>query len=114
MLFLLRAMISRRDESSATGETNSVRKDLDGDVFFLSNTKVIEGYGSAVVCSVGESSFYGKIMMSLQTKPDDTPLTVKLDTLAENIGRLGLSAAILILFVLVIKYFVLTPSMKMK
>lgn len=37
---------------------------------------------------------------------DETPLQIKLDELAENIGKLGLIAAILIFIILTLKYFI--------
>lgn len=63
----------RCDESSATGESDAVRKltweEIEanghkGDPFLISGSKVLEGYGRYLVIGVGPYSFYGKIMMS--------------------------------------------------
>ena len=92
------------DESSATGESDQMKKTtgyeawqdiIDGtatkklDPFILSGSKVNEGIGTFLVTSVGPNSTYGKIMMSLQTSNDPTPLQVKLGRLTNWIGGLG-------------------------
>ncbi|KAK5095937.1 plasma membrane calcium [Lithohypha guttulata] len=107
------------DESSATGESDQMKKTpaievwqaiQDGtatkkmDPFIISGSKVLEGVGTFVVTSVGVNSSFGKIMMSLQTANEDTPLQVKLGGLANWIGGLGSSAAILLFFILLFKF----------
>lgn len=92
------------DESSATGESDQMPKTAgdevwqqiqDGtvtaksDPFIISGSKVIEGVGSCLVTSVGVNSSFGKILLSLQTENDATPLQVKLARLADWIGGLG-------------------------
>ncbi|KAI8137844.1 PMCA-type calcium-translocating P-type ATPase [Fennellomyces sp. T-0311] len=95
------------DESSATGETDTMKKATDGDCFILSGSKVLEGVGRALVIAVGEHSFYGKTMMSMRgEEAEGTPLQIKLDVLAEQIAKLGFAAALAMLLTLVIKYFV--------
>ncbi|KAF9538947.1 hypothetical protein EC957_006007 [Mortierella hygrophila] len=76
------------------------------DPFIISGSKVIEGVGLYVVTGVGQNSFHGKTMMSLRTEVEDTPLQVKLNHLAERIAKLGSLAALLMLIVLMIRYFV--------
>ncbi|KAH0844206.1 Calcium-transporting ATPase 2 [Fonsecaea pedrosoi] len=107
------------DESSATGESDQMKKTpgeevwqriQDGtatnklDPFIISGSKVLEGVGTYLVTSVGVNSSYGKILMSLQTDNEPTPLQVKLGRLANWIGGLGSSAAGLLFFVLLIKF----------
>ena len=107
------------DESSATGESDQMKKTggdevwqriQDGtataklDPFIISGSKVLEGVGTFLVTSVGQNSSYGKILMSLQTTNDPTPLQVKLGGLANWIGGLGSAAAGLLFFVLLIKF----------
>lgn len=92
------------DESSATGESDQIKKTggeevwqqiVDGtatkklDPFIISGSKVLEGVGTYLVTSVGEHSSFGKIMLSLQTESEHTPLQVKLAGLADWIGGLG-------------------------
>lgn len=109
----------KTDESSATGESDQMKKTsglevhqriLDGtaskklDPFIISGSKVLEGVGTYLVTSVGQNSSYGKILMSLQSDSEDTPLQVKLGRLANWIGGLGSSAALLLLLVLTIRF----------
>lgn len=107
------------DESSATGESDQMKKTggqevwqqiLDStatsklDPFIISGSKVLEGVGTYLVTSVGVNSSYGKILMSLQTENEETPLQVKLGHLANWIGGLGSTAAGLLFFVLLIRF----------
>ncbi|KAF9114743.1 hypothetical protein BGX27_009967 [Mortierella sp. AM989] len=76
------------------------------DPFIISGSKVLEGVGLYVVTGVGPNSFHGKTMMSLRTEADETPLQSKLNGLAEQIAKLGGLAALLMLVILFIRYFV--------
>ncbi|PKK68030.1 PMCA-type calcium-translocating P-type ATPase [Rhizophagus irregularis] len=111
----------RCDESAASGESDAVRKmkyedclkelekeseSLKVDPFIISGSKVLEGVGTYIVTGVGVNSFFGKIMMSLRSEAEDTPLQEKLNDLAEKIAKLGGAAALLMFIVLLIKYFV--------
>ncbi|KAI1971670.1 plasma membrane calcium [Ophidiomyces ophidiicola] len=113
------------DESSATGESDQMKKTgalevwqrmENGtatkklDPFILSGSKVLEGVGTFLVTSVGPNSTYGKIMMSLQTSNDPTPLQVKLGHLANWIGGLGTAAALVLFFVLLIRFLAHLPT----
>lgn len=92
------------DESSATGESDQMKKTPGHEVwqqivagsasqkldpFLISGSNVLEGVGTYLVTSVGPYSTYGRIMISLQTPNDPTPLQVKLGKLANWIGYLG-------------------------
>ncbi|CAG8510265.1 12139_t:CDS:10 [Ambispora leptoticha] len=98
------------DESSATGESDALKKndlESDGDPFILSGSKVLEGVGRVVVIAVGPYSYFGKTMMALRGDENtETPLQMKLDILAEHIAKLGMSAALLMLITLGLKYFI--------
>ncbi|ORY08628.1 calcium-translocating P-type ATPase, partial [Neocallimastix californiae] len=94
------------DESAATGESDTIEKARDKDQFILSGSKVTEGVGSFLVTAVGVNSFHGKTMMSLRTENEDTPLQVKLNALAEKIAVIGTAAAVLMFFVLIVKYII--------
>ncbi|PGH11341.1 calcium-translocating P-type ATPase, PMCA-type [Helicocarpus griseus UAMH5409] len=113
------------DESSATGESDQMKKTpgqevwqrmINGtatkklDPFIISGSKVNEGVGTYLVTSVGPNSTYGKIMMSLQTSNDPTPLQVKLGRLANWIGGLGTAAAVTLFTVLLIRFLVQLPD----
>ena len=109
----------RCDESSATGESDIMRKTPADEVyhriennmslhkmdpFILSGGKVSEGVGTFLVTSVGVNSSYGKTLMSLQDEGQTTPLQSKLNILAEYIAKLGLAAGLLLFVVLFIKF----------
>ncbi|KAI9497916.1 PMCA-type calcium-translocating P-type ATPase [Zychaea mexicana] len=118
------------DESSATGESEAVKKhpagctcskdntannnidDDNSDSFILSGSKVLEGVGRVLVIAVGTNSYYGKTMMALRHDPntsqrqENTPLQLKLDVLAEQIAKFGIVASLTMLVTLTIKYYV--------
>ncbi|KAI9006437.1 PMCA-type calcium-translocating P-type ATPase [Hyaloraphidium curvatum] len=98
----------RTDESAATGESDQIRKNLDGDPFVLSGSNVTDGTGKFVVCCVGERSYSGTTMMALRTDTGQTPLEVKLDGLAEDIAKLGAIAAFTMFVSVSVKYVVTT------
>lgn len=94
----------RCDESSATGESDQMRKTAGDEVmkqiangvgsckldpFIISGGKVLEGVGTYLVTSVGVYSSYGKIMMDVREETEPTPLQVKLFGLAGAIAKLG-------------------------
>ncbi|KAG4424257.1 hypothetical protein IFR04_002661 [Cadophora malorum] len=121
------------DESSATGESDLLKKqsgaevfkviEAGGDVkkldpFILSGSKMAEGTGRFLVTAVGVNSTFGKTMMSLRQETDATPLQQKLNVLAEYIAKLGGAAALVLFVVLFIKFLAqlkgspLSPSEK--
>ncbi|ORX92128.1 PMCA-type calcium-translocating P-type ATPase [Basidiobolus meristosporus CBS 931.73] len=95
------------DESSATGESDPLKKNSEKDPFVLSGSKVLEGVGRVIVVAVGPNSYNGKTMMAMrEDENQETPLQMKLDILAESIAKLGISAAVLLLVTLVTKYII--------
>ncbi|PWN25411.1 calcium-translocating P-type ATPase [Jaminaea rosea] len=111
------------DESGATGESDLIKKasyadclaeleaaEANGtqpskrDPFLISGSRVQEGVGEYVVTSVGTMSFNGKLMMSLHSEAEDTPLQSKLNHLAEIIAKLGAAAGLLLFIVLFIRF----------
>jgi Ca2+-transporting ATPase len=107
------------DESSATGESDLLKKTAGEEVFramenheplkkmdpfILSGAKVSEGVGSFMVTATGVHSSYGKTMMSLREDSEVTPLQSKLNVLAEYIAKLGGAAALLLFIVLLIEF----------
>ncbi|KAJ6068345.1 uncharacterized protein N7446_005382 [Penicillium canescens] len=113
------------DESSVTGESDHMKKTNGYDVwqriiegranknldpFMVSGSKVLESVGTYLVTSVGRFSTYGRIMLSLQTSNDPTPLQVKLGYLANWIGYLGSAAAIILFLVLLFQFVADLPN----
>jgi len=109
------------DESSATGESDLLKKTAADeafraierhdnlkkvDPFILSGAKVSEGVGTFLVTATGIHSSYGKTMMSLREDSEVTPLQSKLNTLATYIAKLGGAAALLLFVVLFIEFLV--------
>ncbi|KAI0880558.1 plasma membrane calcium-transporting ATPase [Annulohypoxylon maeteangense] len=107
------------DESSATGESDAIKKTpgeqvmiaLESganqkglDPFIISGSKVLEGVGTFLCTSVGVHSSFGKIMMSVRTDIEATPLQKKLERLAVAIAKLGGAAAGLLFFVLLFRF----------
>lgn len=112
------------DESGATGESDMIRKipydeciqDIqearrknekpkNRDCFLISGSKVLEGVGEYVVIAVGPTSFNGKLMLSLRSDAEDTPLQSKLNRLADLIAWLGSAAGITLFTALMIRFF---------
>ncbi|WAO93293.1 Calcium-transporting ATPase [Fusarium falciforme] len=113
------------DESSATGESDAIKKTggvavmqaLEAgrsskglDPFIISGSKVLEGVGTFLCTSVGVNSSYGKIMMSVRTETEETPLQKKLSKLASSIAYLGGTAAGLLFFVLLFRFVANLPG----
>lgn len=109
----------RCDESSATGESDILKKTHADEVFramerglplkkldpfMISGAKVTEGTGRMIVTSTGVNSSFGKTMLSLREENEATPLQMKLNKMAEYIAKLGSSAALLLFVVLLIKF----------
>ncbi|KAM7212690.1 hypothetical protein V8F06_011941 [Rhypophila decipiens] len=113
------------DESSATGESDLLKKTPADEVFaalqeiakggkpgsiekmdpfIISGSKVNEGTGTFMVTAVGVNSSYGRITMAMHTEQGDTPLQKKLNRLADSIAWLGGGAALLLFIVLLIKF----------
>jgi Ca2+-transporting ATPase len=120
------------DESSATGESDLLRKvaadkvfgildDMHSnktdhpeieklDPFIISGSKVNEGTGTFIVTAVGINSSYGRTTMALRTETEDTPLQKKLNVLADWIAAFGGGAALILFIVLFIKFCAELPT----
>eukprot|EP00727_Mastigamoeba_balamuthi_P001079 m51a1_g10969 putative p-type atpase (1014) ;mRNA; f:262400-266204 len=90
------------DESTMTGESDAMKKS-ESEPFLLASCQVIEGVGRMVACAVGRHSIAGGTMLLLQKEQEDTPLQIKLESLADQIAKMGLAAASLILVSLLVK-----------
>ena len=120
------------DESSATGESDLLKKVPADEVFaalenaanggnalsnvekldpfIISGSKINEGTGTFLVTAVGVNSSYGRITMSMHTEQEATPLQRKLNILADWIAKVGGGAALLLFIVLFIKFLVGLPK----
>ncbi|KAK7262036.1 hypothetical protein RIF29_28364 [Crotalaria pallida] len=93
------------DESSMTGESKIVHKDHKAP-FLMSGCKVADGVGSMLVTGVGINTEWGLLMASIsEDNGEETPLQVRLNGVATFIGIVGLTVAVLVLAVLLGRYF---------
>ena len=93
------------DESSMTGEAKIVHKDRK-DPFLMSGCKVADGYGIMMVTGVGLNTEWGLLMASIsEDTGEETPLQVRLNGVATFIGIVGLTVALVVLIVLLARYF---------
>ncbi|GFP89170.1 calcium-transporting ATPase 8 plasma membrane-type [Phtheirospermum japonicum] len=94
------------DESSMTGESKIVHKDPTRAPFLMSGCKVADGYGTMLVTSVGINTEWGLLMASIsEDNGEETPLQVRLNGVATFIGIVGLAVAVVVLIVLVVRFF---------
>lgn len=104
------------DESSLTGESELMKKEVldrclelaersrqEGNEnthsvpspILLAGTKVMQGHGAYIVLNVGKNGAIGMIEELIDdSEGEATPLQMKLETIAENIGTFGLVSAI--------------------
>jgi Ca2+-transporting ATPase len=94
------------DESSATGESDVLRKTpvkaylntvdetkkASTTPFMIAGSRISEGVGSYLITAVGMRTTYGKMMASVQQEAPKTPLQVKLDKFAGESCRDHLDA----------------------
>ncbi|OEH76738.1 putative Ca2+-ATPase [Cyclospora cayetanensis] len=120
----------RIDESSLTGESEMIKKDTyedcvaqleEGDSrsprsmqhhfvsspVVLSGTTVNSGSGTAIVVAIGPHSQSGQLFQKLSFDTEATPLQLKLNALAGDIGNFGLLCSIVAFCVLVLEYWVI-------
>ncbi|KAL1541478.1 Calcium-transporting ATPase 10, plasma membrane-type [Salvia divinorum] len=94
------------DESSMTGESKIVHKDPVRSPFLMSGCKIADGYGTMLVTSVGINTEWGLLMASIsEDNGEETPLQVRLNGVATFIGMVGLGVALVVLIVLVARFF---------
>jgi len=96
------------NEANLTGESTAVLKNRKNPLL-LKGTQVVEGTGNVMVIAVGHYSYYGKLLQTLVDKDDaeeQTDLEERLDTLAIQIGYLGMAAGFLVFELEVIRVLV--------
>lgn len=75
-------------------------------IIILSGTKVLTGTGKAIITAVGKNSSIGQIEEHLKGEDELTPLQLKLEKIARDIGIFGFIAACLIFLVLAIRLII--------
>jgi calcium-translocating P-type ATPase len=99
------------DESALTGEVmlmakNTGTNENPEDCFMLSGTQVSNGDGEVLVCLLESESTMGQVSSGLQVEPEESPLQIKLEHIAEPIMRIVLLAAIILVVTLIISFIV--------
>lgn len=84
------------DESSITGESKEVKKNILKDKKLFRGTVVTSKNGIMLVTEVGDNTFYGKIASELQEKQPESPLKLRLRNLAKFISIIGYIGAVLV------------------
>ncbi|CAD8181544.1 unnamed protein product [Paramecium pentaurelia] len=125
--FVIEAEQLKVDESSITGETESIKKDTYKNCKYkrdqlsdekncltkfdipspvlLSGTRILSGECKMVAAVVGESSCIAKISSLFQTEDvQQSPLQLKLEIIAQSIGKLGLIFSVIIFFILLSRF----------
>lgn len=105
------------DESAQTGEPDEVDKkpvnaenyEYNPNPFLLAKTFAKTGEGIALVAAVGVNTRAGMAGEKLDMEDEQTPLQQKLETIANQIGKLGLAVAVLTFIIMTVKY-VLTET----
>lgn len=82
------------DESSLTGESLPVSKNVTDSVFM--NTGVSKGRAIGVVKNIGMQTEMGKIASSIQEEDDKTPLEIKIETLSKTLSIFSVIICVLI------------------
>jgi Ca2+ transporting ATPase len=91
------------DESPLTGEPEQVEKSCvteanykyNPNPFLYGKTLIVNGQGIAIVCTVGTHTRSGMAEEKLNIEEEETPLQQKLETIANEIGKIGVYVAIL-------------------
>jgi len=95
----------KMDESSLTGETDMVTKSVESP-FLISGSIMISGESMMVVIGVGPNSLQGILSKDMEQEEEKTPLQVKLEELANQIGLLGLAIAVVVFVAMFITHMV--------
>ena len=72
----------------------------------LSGTQIATGEGWFICIVVGKNSCVGKILGKLEQAVETTPLQMKLERIATDIGKLGMYCALLTIHVLLLRFFI--------
>lgn len=108
---IVEALTFMTNESELTGEPDQLEKvAIDSDNYtdgsvaaLLGMSMCVKGVGKAVVIAVGENTVAGEITKSTQRENEPTLLQKKLAVMADKIGKVGVSCAVLTLVSLLVR-----------
>lgn len=69
----------------------------------IGKTLVVSGQGTALICAVGSNTRSGMAEEKLNIEEEITPLQGKLETIANEIGKVGVYVAILTFIAMTVK-----------
>ena len=99
-------MHKRREKLAELGDKKGGSHDITTPVL-LSGTQISTGEGWFLALVVGKNSCDGKIKAKLEQNSDEmTPLQLKLEKIGEDLGMLGMYAALLTLHILLLRFFI--------
>lgn len=90
---------------AASGEKDKERRRILPSPILQSGTSVAGGEGKMITLVVGADSCVGIILSKLEVKPEVTPLQLKLEKIASDIGKLGTYVSLLVVHILLFRYF---------
>lgn len=94
------------DVSGIEGEIGPAEVNCNDNPFLFSGTRVVDGNAQMLVASVGMNTEWGQMMSSRSCDSiKKTPLQERLEKLTFSVAKVGLTAALLVLIVLLIRYF---------
>lgn len=92
------------NESSLTGESSGVEKEVDKDNLIFGGTYILRGTGMAVVLATGVNTKIGQIAQQvIETKDVESPLTIRVKEFSKSISIFIILVAILVAITLFFK-----------
>lgn len=82
------------DESSLTGESEGIHKDVDDEAYMDSN--ILSGNAIGVVSNIGMATSIGKIAEVVQQESSETPLQKKVDKLGKSLSAIAILVCIVV------------------
>ena len=82
------------DESSLTGESEGIHKDVDDEAYMDSN--ILSGNAIGVVSNIGMATSIGKIAEVVQQESSETPLQKKVDRLGKSLSAIAILVCIVV------------------
>ena len=76
----------------------------------LQGSEVQKGEAVGIVLAVGDNTNQGRAGLSMNIEAEETPLQMKLNSIAEGIGKVGLTVAILTLLAIIITTLIKTAK----
>ena len=97
--------IAEKQAEAGKGDNAMMRSHELPSPLLLSGTNIAGGEGKFMCLMVGDDSCLGQIIAKLVVTPEVTPLQQKLEQIATDIGKGGTYIALLIVHVLLFRYF---------